>query len=239
MNIYYYNTYYSTQKTYSPKSSQTGHPAKSTVMWLQLTVAWPSTLNHSHPKSVRLTHFLSHCPYFVLLLDYFSFSPLLLGCCLQGGGGLFFWLCGFSRDLSLKWHKMVVLLFWMTDFLWHMWHLSAFTCEIQVSTGELWKSKNKSAPEKDTQNSGAVCSMGRLRVEREAKQPHLQPCNFHISLSVPIISEWKPAVYQLIVCFADCGFGRQMRFPLLCFLYFPQYQSLLEEYWILIPDTSL
>lgn len=218
------------RKACSPQNNQTRQPAKSTVICLQLTIAWPSTRNLPHPTSLRLTHFLSHSPHFVLLLNYFSFSTLLLGCCLSGRGVLLFsfWLCGFSRDISLKWHKMVVLLFWMTDFLWHTWHLSAFTCEIQVNTRGVWKSKNKSTPGKDTPNSGAVCSLGRSRVEREVKQPRLQPSNFHISRSVPIISEWKTAVYQLIVCFADCGFGRRMRFPLLCFLYFPQYQNLLE-----------
>lgn len=83
-------------------------------------------------------------------------------------------------------------------------------------------------PEENTQNSGAICSLGHWNIEQEGKQPHLQPSNLHISLSVPITPEWKTAVYQLLVCFADCGFGRQMRFPLLCFLYFPQYQNLLE-----------
>lgn len=115
------------RKACSPQNNQTRQPAKSTVIWLQLTIAWPSTRNLPHPASLRLNHFLAHSPHFVVLLNYFSFSTLLLGCCLSGRGVLLFsfWLCVFSRDISLKWHKMVVLLFWMTDFLWHTWH----TCQ--------------------------------------------------------------------------------------------------------------
>lgn len=59
------------------------------VIWLQLTIAWPSTLNHPQHKSLRLTHFLPQYLYFVILTNYLFFSTLLLGCWL-GVGELFY-----------------------------------------------------------------------------------------------------------------------------------------------------
>lgn len=71
------------------------------MICLQLTIAWPSTRNLPHPTSLRLTHFLSHSPHFVLLLNYFSFSTLLLGCCLSGRGVFFPSGCAASAEIFL------------------------------------------------------------------------------------------------------------------------------------------